>query len=748
MDRRLRELQEKRRKYIFKRMNVLFIFIFVLFIALMVRLVFVQVVNSEFYLGEVNKSNDVIVKKPVPRGEIYDRNGKIVVNNEGVLAITYTQQKYERQTVRLEKAKELAKLIDMPTTKVTERDKKDFWLLTRRDEAKSLISPEELKTMKDEEVYPEQLKRITEHHLNQLSENELEILAIKREMDRGYALTPQIIKNQHVTHEEIAKINQHIEKLPGIETYIDWKRQYMYGSTFKPLLGSVTTSEQGLPSEKLDYYLDLGYSRNDRVGTSYIEEQYENYLQGKKRELIYVIDKEGRVKEERLLEKGEKGKDIVLTIDFDLQQEVEKIIEEELLLAKKIKGNELLDRAFVVMMNPKTGEILSMAGKQYVINEDEKTKKEKPYFIYDYSYGVIATQYEMGSTVKGATILSGLHEEAIKHGEIMLDAPIKIAGTPIKKSYQNMGKIDDLTALQRSSNVYMFKTVMKMAGVDYVEGGGLSISDERFENLRNYFRDFGLGVKTGIDLPSESTGLKGDQTLGGLYLDISIGQYDTYTPLQITQYISTIANNGKRMAPRLVKEIREPSQSEDKLGSVIKTIKPEILNTIPMEQKHIDRVKEGLRRVTQERGGTAYGYFENVEYFPAAKTGTADTYYYGPLKEKWGKSITNLTIVGYAPHDNPEIAFGIVVPWATSKYPINKFIARKILDAYFSQEEEKSASGLIKANRRIDVEPNAIQNIREEIMAEITEEATEENLPDINQIEFIDDPELNIRGGN
>ena len=104
-----------------------------------------------------------------------------------------------------------------------------------------------------------------------------------------------------------------------------------------------------------------------------------------------------------------------------------------------------------------------------------------------------------------------------------------------------------------SSNVYMFKTAMNIAGVQYVRGGTLDIPQKAFDTMRYYFGQFGLG-KTGIDLPNESAGQMGKSSQPGFLLDLSIGQYDTYTPLQLAQYISTIANGGYRMQPQVVKK--------------------------------------------------------------------------------------------------------------------------------------------------------------------------------------------------
>ena len=435
--------------------------------------------------------------------------------------------------------------------------------------------------------------------------------------------------------------------------------------------------------------MSRGYSRNDRVGKSYIEMQYEDVLFGKKGQIQNITDKAGNVLSSTIISEGEAGKDLILSLDINLQIEVEKIIEEELAAAKGRAGNHMLDLAFVVMMNPKTGEVLSLAGKQY-------TKENGKTVMKDFALGTITTSYPMGSAVKGATLLTGYETGAIQPNTVFYDAPLVIKGTPPKASYRNMGNVNDLTALRLSSNVYMFHTVIKIGKGQYIPNGPLSLSADVFDTLRYYFSQFGLGVKTGIDLPNESIGFKNTtETSPGLALDMGIGQYDNYTPLQLAQYVSTIANDGYRMQPQILKEIHDPEKSgEGTTGKMIYSSEPKVLNRIDMKKEYIDRVKEGFRQAFQESGGTAYSHFNlaSAPYSAAGKTGTAETRYYGPNESYRGSDTYNLTLVGYAPHDDPEVSFSIVVPWVNDSDQINKNIGKRIMDAYFELKEKGSKS--------------------------------------------------------
>lgn len=671
------------------RINIVFFVVFFLFAVLIIQLALLQIVDGRKFAMELSRTNEVVVENSVPRGKIYDRFLKNIVDNEPVYAITYTKQQKTTNEEMLKTAKKLAEIIVMDTSKVRERNIEDYWLAKYPKKAANLLTKEELIKIDEDlltyglaEAY--QRERIPKSEIEKIRANELEICTIFNAFKNGYALSPQIVKNEGVTFEELSIINEHLTELPGINTTTDWNRVYPFEKTLKSVLGKVTTTTEGLPKEKADYYRSLGYSRNDRVGKSFLELQYEDILRGEKEKTINVTDKAGNIIHTQETIPGKRGKDLVLTVDVELQQAVEQIITEELIKFKQNPNNSLLDRAFVVLLNPKTGEILTLAGKQYGINEDTQQPE-----ITDLALGTFTTSYAVGSAVKGATVLTGYDTGAITPKERKLDETLYIKGTPEKKSWKQMNWIDDLDALRMSSNVYMFKTAIKIGGSNYVPNGPLSLDTDAFRVMRNYYNQFGLGVRTGIDLPGEQIGYKGIVNVKepGTLLDLAIGQFDTYTPLQLCQYISTIANGGIRIEPHILKEIHEPAVNE-KLGPLLSDVKPKVLNRIHNTDEQISRVKEGLRQVCQASGGTGYGTFGAAPYKPAGKTGTAEAFYDGP---KWVRGTKqtetmNLTFASYAPNDNPEIAMSVVVPWAyqdTKGHSMNMIISKRVLDKYF-----------------------------------------------------------------
>lgn len=709
--------KKKKKTHVPIRLNILFFVVFFLFSLLILRLGIVQIVYGDDYKREIERTEDVTVNNPVPRGKMFDRNGKIIVDNIAQNAITYTNQGVS-QTEMLEVAEKLATLIEMKTDKIQERDKKDYWIIRNRERAEEKVSKEERALLKKEidndkqfnkKVYELTLERITKKELKELTDDDLEILAIFRVFNSGYAHTRQIVKNKGVTAKEFAEVSENLQFLPGVDTTTDWERDYAYDKTLKSVLGKVTDSNEGIPKEQLEYYLARDYSRNDRVGKSYIEMQYEDVLHGQKSKVKNITDKSGNVLKTEVISEGKRGKDLVLTVDMDLQIEVEKILEEELWNAKKQPGTALLDRAFVVLMDPNTGEVLTMAGK--VIDKDEKTGKLE---MQDFALGNISSSFNVGSAVKGATILTGYKTGVNQIGTTYLDVPLKIKDTPPKGSWSNkFGTLNEIRALRVSSNVYMFRTAIAIGNGIYEYDQPLRMNTgQALDTIRQSFSEFGLGTRTGIDLPNEQIGYKGPVELPGFLLDLVIGQYDTYTPMQLAQYVSTIANGGYRIQPRMVREIREPLLDNNKLGPIVEEIKPSILNRLDLKDGWLESVHEGFRQVMQHPEGTAFRRFGDAAYAPAGKTGTAQAFYDGPERHKYKSApeVMNLSLVAYAPHKNPEVAMSVVVPWAyqgKSGHTANYEIGRKVLDAYFKlKNKSDDPTESQQENEEVDNEEN------------------------------------------
>lgn len=693
--------KKRNRAQIPVRLNVLFLFVFILFSVLILQLGVVQILNGEEARQRVNETENTTASIAVPRGIMYDKFGKIILDNEPERSITYTPPKNgDSSKKRLEIAEKLAKLITMDEdfeslqSMVRERDKKEYWYLFNSKEANERLTEEE-RELSTSEQYRAILNHIGPEDYNEFDWSDpylLNVVAIKKELDQGFELSPHTIKNEGVTEEEYALVSENLNELPGIDAKIDWNRVKPYGQTFSSFIGNITTSNEGIPRENQDYYLTMGYSRNDRVGTSGLEQYYESVLSGQKEIIQYTTDNNGNILGTETVKEGKSGNDLVLTIDIEFQKEVDEIVREE--LENYIKSNPYENRymsdALVAILDPQTGDVIALSGAHYDREDNE---------FVDQAYRVIYDSHIPGSVVKGATMLSGYDSGVVAPGTVLLDRPIKIAGTPTKRSWRNMHYINDKTAIIDSSNVYMFEIAMRISGAQYRENEPLrGFNSEGFQIMRNYFHQFGLGSRTGIDLPYEATGFVGSNVQdGGLLLDFSIGQYDNYTTLQLAQYVSTIANDGYRVSPRIVKEIRQANGNKDTLGPVIERFGPNVLNRVTMDERYVEIIQDSFRRVATE--GTGRGHWANNKYNVAIKTGTAQNHFY---ENGVKRETNNLTLVGYAPYEEPEIAFAIVVPRTgigTNQSGIHHNIGNRIVNRYFERKQEQENANNDESNQ-------------------------------------------------
>lgn len=731
-----RTSKSKQRAHLIFRMNVLFLTIFLLFTALIFRLGYLQIVKGEDYTRILARTEEVPVNTSVPRGRIFDSQGRILVDNQAERAITYTKMQTTTGDEMWGIAEKLAALIEKDSDSITKSDLQDYWLRKNKDDMYKYVDKAEQDAIEDSEDLDNVEKSremnrlirdsIPEQELNAFSEDELEKIAIYREMVSGYALSPQIIKGENVTAEEFARVSERLNELQGVNTTTDWRR---VRNSNLAILGTTTLPKEGIPKSDLNHYLARDYSRNDRVGRSYVEQYYEEVLQGQKSVVKNITDGKGRVIDTQPVYEGDPGKDLVLSIDTEVQARLEEIVTARLLEAKRNAGTRHLDRMFFTMMDPNTGEIIAMVGK--ILRRDPETSEfaRDPetggYIVDDYAFGTFTTAYEAGSTIKGGTVLTGYRENALSIGETKIDEPIYIANDDAKSSvFNRSGRIpvNDLTALERSSNVYMYKIAFSLADEVYRPRESVSFNFDAFDKLRNGYAQLGLGVPTGIDLPGEVSGFS-DPSGDAAYnlMDLTIGQYDTYTPLQLTQYIATIANGGKRIQPHVVKEIRKASENGEEMGALEAEIQPKVLNIVENTKAEIEQVRKGMRRVYQGNQGTARSAFGDFKYDGAGKTGTAESQAYDPVEKRVYDTVT-LSHVGFAPYDNPQIAYSTMIPWASleSVYKTNSStpLTRELVDAYFEIMEKRNSE-----QKEESLHPKIIPSISEDSIDE--EEETE-----------------------
>lgn len=664
-----------------KRYHFLIVLIIILFLIISIRLFKLQIIDYEDYQSKLTIATEKTVEgTSAPRGRIYDRNYNLLVDNEAVKTIYYKKQTGITTKEEITLAYKIADMIEVDYSSLSTYRLKNFYYQNNFESCQALITNEERDQYKKRKLTDKDLldlifSRITEEDLSNYTEIDKEAAYIYYLMNKGYSYAEKIIKNKNVSEVEYAKISENIDNLKGFNTKLDWVRIYLYGSTFKSILGTVSSDTQGIPEELANIYLKKGYSLDDRVGISYLEYQYEDYLKGTKP--IYKVGKNNNYE---IVSFGSRGNDIVLTIDIELQKYLEDTLSKEVMNTSYEPNTPYYNRSFAIISNPKTGEILAMSGKQ--VRTTESGTKE----IVDYTPGVVTLPVTPGSVVKGASMLVGYKYGAINIGDIQTDECIKIKDTPEKCSWRTMGDIDDLYALRYSSNVYQYKIAIKVGEGNYEYNKPLKIKKDAFDKYRSMYQSFGLGVKTGIDLPVESLGYTGTSILPGHLLDFAIGQYDTYTPIQLSQYINTIANGGQRLKPYLLKEVYSPSANKEEVfGELIYANSKKVLGTIPVEKKYIDRVRLGFNQVITD--GLGYGYMGDY-YNSSGKTGTSQSFIDTNSDGVVDTETITTSFVGYSPSDNPKMSIVVVSPDIStpeSNYQSNatKRISASLVNKYF-----------------------------------------------------------------
>ncbi len=660
-----------------KRYKIIAFVFSLLYLVIGIRLFYLQVLKNDEYKERLAYSTEKTIESTsAPRGRIYDRNYNLLVDNEAIKTIYYKKQDGIKTKDEINLAYTISDNIDVDYSKVDDTKLKNFYYKGHYEECRKKIKNKEWdlyekRKLNDSDIIDLIFERINDE-VNSFDERDKEAAYIYYLMNKGYSYSEKVIKNKDVTDTEYAYISENIDNLMGFNTKLDWERVYLYGDTFKSILGSVSSNSQGIPEELADTYLKKGYSLDDRVGISYLEYQYEDYLKGTKAKYHLLSDNSYE-----LVKEGERGSDIVLTIDINLQKYLEDVLANEVYNAKGEPGTNYYNRSFAIVSDPNTGEILAMGGKQVV--EDNGTKK-----IIDYTPGIVTLPVTPGSIVKGASMLVGYKYGAIDIGFRILDECIKIKDTPLKCSWRTMGYIDDIYALQYSSNVYQYKIAIKVGGGSYNYNEGLSIDESAFDKYRNMYASFGLGVKTGIDLPVESLGYMGKSRLPGHLLDFSIGQYDTYTPIQLSQYINTLANGGTRLKPYLLKEVYKASDSKEKFGSLIYKSEKEELGKVDIDDKYMNRVHEGFSAVVSR--GLGYGYMGSYTN-SAGKTGTSQSFIDTDGDNKVDTETITSSFVGYSPAENPRMSIVVVSPDVSvpdaSTSAVTKRISSQIVNKYY-----------------------------------------------------------------
>ncbi|WP_419579756.1 penicillin-binding protein PBP2B [Streptococcus suis] len=675
---------ENNGNFISIRLNILFSIVIFLFLVLILRLADMQIVNHDFYSNKLSTASQKIISNGSVRGQIYDAQGKPLVENQIQQVVSFTRSNKMSAQEMKEVANKLLQWVKVSDVSVTERDKADYYLADTEvykqvveKLPKDKLYDSDGNYLEEATIYANAVESLSEDVLN-YSEQENQAIELFKQMNgAAYFATVNLVTDS-LSAEQVAHIVANESQLPGISTTNNWQRNIL-PTSLSSVIGTVTSEQAGLPAEDAEYYLSKGYSPNDRVGTAYLEKQYEEVLQGQREKKEINLDRNGNVESIKTIQEGQQGNNIKLTIDLAFQDGVNAILK-KYFESELSTGSALYSEGvYAVALEPSTGAVLAMSGYSH-----EKGTTT----ITEDALGTITSVFTPGSIVKGATISSGWENGIISGNQVLLDEPIYFAGSAPITSWWAYGSfnIDATEALEYSSNVYMVKIALGLLGQTYSANMYLNDGDtltNAMTKLRSTFAEYGLGASTGIDLPLESTGFLPEEYSTANFIMNAFGQFDNYTPMQMAQYVATVANNGKRISPHLVEGIYG-NNPQGGLGDLIETVSGKEMNQVNISADEMALLRQGFYQLVNGGGrfntGSAIGRGAAVTI--SAKTGTAETYTTTPSGEV--VTAVNTNVVAYAPSDNPQIAVAVVLPNLTNENSTTKAITTEIINLYNS----------------------------------------------------------------
>ncbi|WP_337624557.1 penicillin-binding protein 2 [Mitsuokella jalaludinii] len=465
-----------------------------------------------------------------------------------------------------------------------------------------------------------------------------------------------------VTPDIVSIIEEQKSQYPGVVIEVTPIRDYILKQEGAHTFGYVSE----INDTELEKMKDEGYKSGDIIGKFGIEKIYDKELRGENGGQQVEVDVSGKPVQILGRKEPVPGDDLELTIDIKLQQAAEKAVDEQL---TQIGAHA----AAAVVMNPQTGEILAMVSRPAfdpnlfahgISSKDWNQLNNNPYHPMDNK--TITGEYPPGSTFKIVTGTAALTEGVVTPDEQIFDSGHHWIIPKGNADGEALGWLNFRSALAHSDNVYFYEMGNRL-GID---------------RLEKYARMFGLGAKTGIDLPYEASGLVANRRYkeknfddGEWYLsetfDAAIGQgFNLVTPLQAAMVMGEIAADGKRYKPHVVNRIIAPD------GSVVKDFQPELLSQLDVPEEDIKLVQDGLHDVTKY--GTAASSFRGFTVDIAGKTGTAEN----------SQGRDHGWFVAYGPFDNPNVVVAVIVEnggyGSQSAVPIGC----KILEAAFGLNQD------------------------------------------------------------
>lgn len=438
-------------------------------------------------------------------------------------------------------------------------------------------------------------------------------------------------------------------------------REYPDTSLAVNLIGTVgPIYEEDWDAQGGENYKSRGYSYDDKVGKSGIEYWAEEYLHGTDGEITYTLDNNGNILSSSVTREPVAGKTVMLTLDKSIQRTAQNSLER---IVKKLQSEGgTVTAGAAVMINIHTGGVICAANyptyDSATMNENyNKLLSDPAKPLTDRAFQGV---YPIGSTIKPAVAVAALENGLYHYGEsITCVQQYRFFNDYQPSCLHYHGPIVLKTALAKSCNYFFFELGRRVGAT----------------TLTDYFKQFGLGVKTGVEV-DDSKGIliePESDGVGGDTLQISIGQLNAFTPLQLANYAATLSNGGTHYRATLIDKIVSYDLTETFVDS-----EPEVLNVVSISDQNLAFIKEGMLSVTVD--GTGRGVFSDYPLKIGGKTGTAQVE---------GKP-DHSTYIVFAPYENPEIAISVILEYGESGTSAGTAV-RELLDAYFFSDSGASA---------------------------------------------------------